>query len=55
MSSKTAVMIGMVLGSTIGGYLPSFFGISAFSFIGIVGNVVGGIVGIFIAYKLTSS
>ena len=54
MSSKKAVMIGMFIGSTIGGYLPSFFGISSFSFIGIVGNVVGGVVGIFIAYKLTS-
>jgi hypothetical protein len=40
---KKIVMIGMVAGSWIGGWLPTLFGISA-----------GGIIGIWICYKMIS-
>lgn len=54
MSPKFAVMLGMTIGSIVGGYLPTFFGISPFSFISLLGNTVGGIVGIYVGYKLTA-
>jgi len=47
-------MIGMVIGSIIGGYLPVIFGASLLSFTSIVGNAIGGILGIWIAFKLTN-
>ncbi len=46
-------MGGMILGSIVGGYLPVLFGVSVFSFISILGNGLGGILGILIALKLT--
>ena len=55
MDSKKAVMLGMIIGSSVGGYVPSLFGISMFSPIGVVGNVVGWLLGIYIAYRLTMS
>lgn len=53
MSRKTLVMIGMVVGSLIGGYVPVLFGADFLSFSSIIGNAVGGLVGIWIAYKFT--
>lgn len=53
MSRKSLIMIGMVLGSVIGGYIPVFFGIGLFSMISIIGNAMGGLAGIWIVYKLT--
>ncbi len=41
----------MVVGSTIGGYIPGIFGAGFLSLWGIVGSAVGGIAGIWIAYK----
>lgn len=55
MSRATLVMIGMVVGSIVGGYIPIFFGASLLSFSSIIGNSLGGLVGIWIAYKLTQN
>jgi hypothetical protein len=46
-------MIGMILGSIAGGYIPVMFGVDLFSFTSIIGNAIGGLIGIWIAYKLT--
>ena len=54
MSAKTIVMIGMTVGSFIGGYIPVLFGASLLSGWSLVGNAIGGIIGIYIAYKLTT-
>lgn len=54
MSSKTIVMLGMTIGSIIGGYIPVLFGVDLFSVTSILGNFIGGALGIFLAYKLTS-
>ncbi len=52
MDKKTAILIGMVLGSYLGSYIVSLFGVGFFSFTSIVANFAGGLLGIWIAYKL---
>jgi hypothetical protein len=53
MSLKVLVWIGVIVGSTIGGYIPVFFGSSLFSLASLVGNTIGALLGIYIAYKLS--
>jgi uncharacterized membrane protein YeaQ/YmgE (transglycosylase-associated protein family) len=45
-------MLGMVIGSFVGGYVPSLFGVDEFSMISILTGIVGGILGIWITYRL---
>ena len=54
MSQKTVVYIGLFIGSTIGGFIPALWGDSMLSLSAVFLSGVGGIVGIFIGYKLTS-
>jgi hypothetical protein len=54
MSRKSLVMLGLLIGSVIGGYVPVLFDQSFFSTWSIIGNTLGGLLGIFIAYKLSS-
>ena len=51
MSEKTLYIFVGGIGSTILGYLPSLFGAGPFSIWGILGAFVGGIAGIYLAYK----
>jgi len=51
MTTKTMVWIGLFIGSTIGGYLPSFFGASVFSGWSIFGSTLGGALGIWAGYR----
>ena len=53
MSRKILVMLGMVIGSLAGGYIPVLFGAGLLSFTSVIGNGIGGILGIWISYKLT--
>lgn len=53
MSQKSLIMLGMVVGSVAGGYVPVLFGASLFSITSLIGNALGGIFGIWAAYKLT--
>lgn len=46
------VILGMIVGSIIGGYLPSFFGINMFSYTSVVISGIGAILGVWIGYKL---
>lgn len=55
MSTKTVVFIGMFVGSCVGGYIPVFLGASFLSVWSLVGNAIGGILGIAITYKLVSN
>ncbi len=48
-------MLGMIIGSVIGGYLPTLFGVSEFSFTSIITTGIGGIIGVVITYNLTKS
>ncbi len=44
-------MVGMVAGSLAGSYVPMIFGVSAFSYTSLLGGFIGGIGGIWLAYK----
>jgi phage tail tape-measure protein len=46
------IMLGMVVGSVAGGYIPSLFG-SVDLMISLLGSTIGGILGIWIAFKLS--
>jgi hypothetical protein len=48
---KKLVGLGMIVGSTLGGYVPTWFGVSAFSYISILGGFFGGILGIWLAVR----
>ncbi len=53
MSRKSMIMLGMIIGSLAGGYMPALLGADAFSPTSLLGSVAGGILGIWIAYMLT--
>lgn len=53
LSRKTMIMIGMIIGSVAGGYLPGLLGADGFSLASLLGSGAGGILGIWIAYQLT--
>jgi hypothetical protein len=50
MSRKKFIMIGMFMGSTIGGYAPVLFGADSLS-VSLVGSTIGGLLGIWAAFK----
>jgi len=51
---KRLVLFGMFVGSTLGAYVPVWFGASTFSFSSVLGTFIGGILGIWIIVKLFS-
>jgi uncharacterized membrane protein YeaQ/YmgE (transglycosylase-associated protein family) len=53
MESKRTITLLMLLGGFLGGYIPTLWGASTFSFSSILFNALGAIVGIWIGYKLT--
>ena len=53
MSRKSMIMLGMIIGSFAGGYMPILLGADAFSPTSLLGSVAGGILGIWLAYMLT--
>jgi hypothetical protein len=54
MSRKKMIMIGMVLGSVAGGYLPSLLGAGSRLFLSVITSGIGGVLGIWIAMKFTA-
>ena len=52
MGERFYYMVGMSLGSFIGGFIPNLWGASMMSFSGIFFSAVGGIVGIWLVYKM---
>lgn len=44
----------MAVGSTIGGYIPALWGAGFFSFSSVILTAVGGILGIWLGYKLSN-
>jgi len=49
---KKIIMLGMLFGSIMGGYIPTIFGASVFSMSSIICGGVGGILGIWLSFKL---
>ena len=54
MSDKAVVMIAMSIGSLVGSYAPMLFGVSMLSMTSLVGGAIGGIIGIYVGYKLVN-
>jgi hypothetical protein len=49
--NKRTVMLAMIIGSTIGSYLPVLFGAGLFSFTTIFCGFLGGVAGIWLTTK----
>jgi len=47
-------MTGLIVGSTLGGLIPSLWGSGFISFSAVILTAIGGIVGIYIGFKLGS-
>jgi uncharacterized membrane protein YeaQ/YmgE (transglycosylase-associated protein family) len=55
MSGKKIVMLGLFVGSTIGGFIPELWGADMFSLSGFVWSFIGGIAGIWAGYRVSQS
>ena len=51
--NKKPIYVGMIVGSTIGGFVPALWHASMFSMSAIFLSAVGGIAGIWIAHRLS--
>jgi phage tail tape-measure protein len=52
MSRKKLIILGMVAGSIVGGYLPAQLGFDGLM-VSLLGSLTGGIIGIWIGYKFS--
>jgi xanthosine utilization system XapX-like protein len=52
MNSKKLIWIFMAVGSLIGGFIPSLWGADSFSLSPLIFGSIGGIIGIYIGYKI---
>jgi len=48
---KKIIILGMLFGSTIGGYIPTLFGASAFSISSIICGALGAFIGIWLTFR----
>jgi hypothetical protein len=51
-SRKVPIWVGMFVGSFLGGYVPTLWGAETFSLTSLAGSVIGGILGIWVGYKI---
>lgn len=54
MSSKVLVYLGMIIGSMIGGYIPTLLGAGLISYASVLFSGIDAILGIWIGYKLSN-
>lgn len=52
MSTKTLIWAGLVIGSSLGSYLPTLFGQDMFSGWAILWSAIGSILGVWAGYKI---
>jgi hypothetical protein len=53
--TKKLIYLFLFIGSTIGGYVPLFWGDGIFSMSSIILSGIGGLVGIYVGYRLGES
>lgn len=53
MSKKSMVWLCVGFFSIVGGYIPILFGSSLFSYSSMLGNTIGGLIGIWIGFKIS--
>lgn len=53
MERKSAVWLGMIVGSFVGGYIPSLWNSGVFSLSGVLFTAIGGFIGIWLGYKFS--
>ncbi len=53
MSQKALITIGILLGSTIGGFIPNLWGAGMFSMASIFFSAIGGILGLYLGFKIS--
>ncbi len=53
--NKTIMYLFITIGGLIGAYIPTFFGADGFSIWSVVGSTIGGLAGIWAAYKLSQN
>lgn len=51
---KSLIWIGVLVGTTVGGFVPSLWGAGMFSLSGVIFSAVGGFLGIWLGYKLSN-
>ncbi len=49
---KVFITLGMLVGSVLGGYLPVLFGAGLFSITSVITSTIGGLLGIYVGYRL---
>jgi len=52
MSPKAGMSLAVIVGSTIGSYIPLLWGASFLSYTSVLFGGIGGLLGIYIAYKI---
>lgn len=52
MESKQLIWVGLFVGSTVGSFLPALWGGDLLSFSSIIFSGIGGIVGIYLGFKM---
>ena len=50
---KQTIWMGMIVGSVIGGFIPSIWGAGVLSFSSIILSSLGAMAGIYVAFKMT--
>lgn len=53
MNSKSLILIGLVVGSALGGYVPTLWGAGGLSIASVLFGGIGGLLGIWAGYKLS--
>lgn len=53
MRAKTLIMIGMVVGSFVGGWVPSLWGASGLSYASVLFSMIGSVLGIWGGFRLS--
>ncbi len=51
---RSAIWIGVLIGSTIGGFIPLLWGDGMFSYSSVLLSGAGGFVGLWIGYKISN-